>query len=82
MLRLRHLSWAVLAASSLGFAACSAGDSDPIPEPGPDGRIFAPPEPRLTRLLERQYVNSVGHLLGSAARQAASPPPDAKIQGF
>ncbi len=82
MLRLRHLSWAVLAASSLGFAACSASDSDSIPGPGPDARIFAPPEPRLTRLLERQYVNSVGHLLGSAARQAASPPPDAKIQGF
>jgi len=79
---LRQFGWLALAVGSFGVVACSGGDPDPVPSPGPAPRVFEPPEPKLVRLLERQYINSVGQLLGEAAMKVASPPEDTHLQGF
>jgi hypothetical protein len=52
------------------LAACGG---DPAPRHG---------EPRLRRLLARQYTNTVTALLGPAAGAAARPPADIASQGF
>jgi hypothetical protein len=82
MPRLRQFCCAALAVGSLGFAACSEADPAPTPVPEPEKRVLAPPAPRLQRLLARQYVASVGLLLGDAAGKAADPPADSELQGF
>lgn len=56
-------------------AACG---TDSVPG-GPDGRHA---EPRLRRLLAKQYTNSVRALLGTQAAEVASPPADIPTQGF
>lgn len=59
-------------------------------ETGPDGGSdeggvdadFEPAPVRLRLLLARQYVSSVGDLLGDAAAEAVTPPDDVAINGF
>jgi hypothetical protein len=61
----------------VAFGACG-GDEEPTPQP-PTPRHG---EPRMRRLLGKQYVASVKALLGPAAAAAARPPPDIASQGF
>lgn len=71
------LSLAVLATA----AGCIGNISDPVGT-GSGTEAFAPPSPKLRRLLARQYVGSVRELLGDAAAAAATPPEDTAINGF
>ena len=57
---------------SVALGACG-GDEEAPPRHG---------EPRLRKLLAKQYVSSVGALLGPAAAGVARPPPDIASQGF
>lgn len=52
------------------------------PEPPNPGPTFVPATARLRRLLGYQYRNAVEDLLGSAAAEAADPPPDVPLNGF
>ena len=65
-MRRTHLIAAVVA-----LAAC-----------GNDVRLYRHSEPRMRRLLARQYVNAVEALLGVEAAKVAKPPADIAAQGF
>ncbi|MFO0617442.1 MAG: DUF1592 domain-containing protein [Polyangiaceae bacterium] len=70
-------------AASAAIAGCIGNISDPVGKsPGTGSEAFAPPAPKLQRLLSRQYVGSVRELLGDAAALAATPPADTAINGF
>jgi hypothetical protein len=60
------------------LATLAACGTDTVPGV-PDGRHA---EPRLRRLLAKQYTNSVKALLGEQAAEAAAPPADIPSQGF
>ncbi len=49
---------------------------------GNDVQLYRHSEPRLRRLLARQYTNAVESLLGADAAAAAKPPTDIAAQGF
>ena len=49
---------------------------------GNDQRLYRHSEPRLRRLLARQYTNAVESLLGADAARFATPPTDIAAQGF
>src|SRR5687767_2478301 len=60
-----------LMAAFVALAAC-----------GNDVRLYRHSEPRLRKLLARQYTNAVAHLLGAEAAAVAKPPNDISSQGF
>lgn len=77
------LGWALLLGCGADPAAPMGGGTGQ----GDDGADEIPPELRpapaaLRRLLQRQYVNAVGDLLGPEAAQAAAPPHDVALNGF
>ncbi|PRP92348.1 hypothetical protein ENSA5_49790 [Enhygromyxa salina] len=89
---MNHASSTLLLTALLLATSCSSGEvpSDAFSTFGgfddmggdgdPDDALFA--EPRIRLLLERQYVNAVGDLLGPAAAMAASPRADVTLNGF
>lgn len=65
--------------------ACSGVIGDPVDtgsQGDPDPASMALPEPRLRRLLARQYKNAVRDLLGDGPALAVTPPPDTDVNGF
>jgi hypothetical protein len=60
-----------LVAAALALAAC-----------GNDVRLYRHSEPRMRRLLSRQYTNAVAALLGPDAATFAKAPTDIAAQGF
>src|SRR5690606_3494514 len=68
-------TWILVLLMALG--ACG---SDTVEEPEPPAPRHA--EPRMRRLLAKQYVTSIRALLGPAAAAVAKPPPDIASQGF
>src|SRR5690242_18274494 len=49
---------------------------------GNDVRLYRHSEPRMRRLLARQYINAVSALLGPDAASVAKAPTDIAAQGF
>lgn len=69
--------------ASATIGACTGeigGDSGT--GPGPTTQGFEPAAPQMRRLLARQYLNSIGDLLGPEARAAAEAPADQPLNGF
>jgi hypothetical protein len=82
--RLGGSSALLLLALALAAApACtgSIGDAPDGLEP-PGSAAQALPEPKLRKLIARQYKNAVKDLLGEAAALAAAPPGDVALNGF
>ncbi|MBM4374970.1 MAG: DUF1592 domain-containing protein [Deltaproteobacteria bacterium] len=73
------LAAALVACGVVG--ACSSDAEPPVEPPGLEADAV-PAEPALRRLLARQYVRSVAHLLGDAAAASAKPPADTQLNGF
>jgi hypothetical protein len=58
-----------------------SGRDDLGPRPVRPPAPFAPPNARLRRLLQSQYQTAVADLLGNAAAEASTPPPDVPLNG-
>ncbi len=68
----------------VALAGCTGqiGDGDVVDPNGPTVQGFQPPAPTMRRLLGRQYLGSIGVLLGPEAQMAATAPDDHALNGF
>lgn len=84
VLKRSHSLWGgLLAAGTLAACTGQIGGDEPIGDPnGPTVQGFEPPAPTMRRLLARQYLNSIGDLLGPEAKAAATAPNDGHLNGF